>query len=116
MTTRAKAAGWSISRSVTTSNAASGYTSLIWVRPRFDLAAERKSPAERLRVSTEDQTLHGVSLDAQRDKLADYCRLYGHEIVEVVADEGLSGKSLDRPGLRRALAIFKAHAVEGLAV
>jgi site-specific DNA recombinase len=69
-----------------------------------------------LRVSTDEQAAHGVSLDAQRDKLADYCRLYGHEIVEVVADEGLSGKSLDRPGLRRALAMLKAHAVEGLAV
>jgi site-specific DNA recombinase len=69
-----------------------------------------------LRVSTDEQAAHGVSLDAQRDKLADYCRLYGHDIVEVVADEGLSGKSLDRPGLRRALAMLKAHAVEGLAV
>jgi site-specific DNA recombinase len=68
-----------------------------------------------VRVSTDEQA-HGISLDAQRDKLADYCRLYGHVAVEVVADEGLSGKTLDRPGLRRALAILKAHAVDGLIV
>src|SRR5260221_881239 len=68
-----------------------------------------------VRVSTDEQA-HGVSLDAQRDRLADYCRLYGHVIVEVVADEGLSGKTLDRPGLRRALAMLKAHAVDGLIV
>jgi site-specific DNA recombinase len=37
-------------------------------------------------------------------------------IVEVVADEGLSGKTLDRPGLRRALTMLKAHEAEGLAV
>lgn len=69
-----------------------------------------------LRVSTEEQASRGVSLDAQRDKLADYCRLYGHEITATVSDEGLSGKTLDRPGLRAALAMLKARSVDGLAI
>ncbi|MBU8793217.1 recombinase family protein [Micrococcus luteus] len=56
-----------------------------------------------IRVSTEDQAEHGASLDAQRAALAAEAQRRGWD-VEVVADEGLSGKSLNRPGLQSALA------------
>jgi site-specific DNA recombinase len=69
-----------------------------------------------LRVSTDEQANHGVSLEAQRAKLTDYARLYGHELVEVVADEGLSGRHLDRPGLQMALAMLKKRKAEGVLV
>lgn len=57
-----------------------------------------------VRVSTSDQAEHGVSLAAQREKLAAFAALYDLDLIEVVADEGLSAKNLDRPGLQGALA------------
>ena len=57
-----------------------------------------------IRVSTEGQVEDGVSLDAQAEKIRAYCQLHGLELIEIFADEGLSGKRSDnRPGLHRAL-------------
>jgi site-specific DNA recombinase len=55
-----------------------------------------------LRVSTDKQADRGVSLDAQRAKVATYAELYDLELVEVVVDAGASAKTPDRPGLARA--------------
>lgn len=70
------------------------------------------------RVSTKDQVEKGVSLAVQREKLDLYCRLHNHELVEVIADEGKSAKSLLRPGLMRArgLLLGMHPAAEGLLV
>lgn len=68
------------------------------------------------RVSTEDQSSNGVSLDAQREKLTAYCALYGLELVEVIEDAGASGKSLNRPGMIRALEMLRRGQVDGLVV
>lgn len=58
-----------------------------------------------IRVSTEGQAVDGVSLDAQRAKIAAWCDLTDYELVAVHVDAGLSGKSADnRPGLQAALA------------
>jgi DNA invertase Pin-like site-specific DNA recombinase len=53
-----------------------------------------------LRVSTEEQARHGVSLAAQEEKLIAYCRLSGLESVAMLREEGVSGsKPLGaRPG------------------
>jgi DNA invertase Pin-like site-specific DNA recombinase len=56
-----------------------------------------------LRVSTDKQADPGVSLDAQRAKVKAYAELYDLEFAEVIVDAGESAKSLDRPGLKRAL-------------
>jgi hypothetical protein len=55
-----------------------------------------------MRCSTEGQAEEGLSLDVQREKIAAYAALYGLTIVAWESD-ALSGKSLDRPGLERAL-------------
>jgi len=68
------------------------------------------------RVSTADQSDHGVSLDAQRAKLTAYADLYGLEVAEVISDAGESAKSLNRPGLQRALAMLKSGQADGLAI
>ncbi len=60
-----------------------------------------------LRVSTDKQADRGVSLDAQRAKVAAYAELYDLELAEVIVDAGESAKSLDRPGLQRALGMLK---------
>jgi DNA invertase Pin-like site-specific DNA recombinase len=48
-----------------------------------------------LRVSTEKHADRGVSLDAQRAKVAAYAELYDLELVETIVDAGESAKSLD---------------------
>jgi site-specific DNA recombinase len=46
-------------------------------------------------------------LDAQVSKMAAYASLYDLKIIETVLDPGESGKSLNRPGLKRALGLLK---------
>jgi site-specific DNA recombinase len=63
-----------------------------------------------IRVSTDGQVADGVSLDAQREKIAAYCTLHGAELLDVCADEGISGKRADnRPGLQQALKLACQH-------
>ncbi len=57
-----------------------------------------------IRVSTDGQATDGVSLDAQRAKIAAWCGLNAYELVAVYSDAGMSGKRADnRPELGRAL-------------
>src|SRR3990170_126433 len=57
-----------------------------------------------VRVSTERQVNEGVSLEAQRERIAAWCKATDHELSKVHTDEGLSGKRADnRPGLLAAL-------------
>ena len=60
-----------------------------------------------VRVSTQEQVTEGVSLDAQRDKLKAYCKFNGIKLIDIKADEGLSGGTLERPGLQAALAMLR---------
>jgi DNA invertase Pin-like site-specific DNA recombinase len=69
-----------------------------------------------LRVSTEKQADRGVSLDAQRAKVEAYAQLYELELVDVVVDAGVSAKTLDRPGLQKALEMLRAGQAEALLV
>jgi site-specific DNA recombinase len=69
-----------------------------------------------LRVSTDKQADRGVSLDAQRAKVKAYAELYDLELHEVIVDAGESAKTLDRPGLQRALALLKAGEAAALLV
>jgi site-specific DNA recombinase len=69
-----------------------------------------------VRVSTDKQADEGVSLDAQSAQLDAYATLYGLQIVEVIVDAGASAKSLERPGLAKAMAMLAGGAAEGLLV
>jgi DNA invertase Pin-like site-specific DNA recombinase len=61
--------------------------------------------AAYIRVSTQEQKLHGISLDAQRAKLTEYAKANGMKIVEWYTDEGVSGRKLirNRPELQRMI-------------
>jgi DNA invertase Pin-like site-specific DNA recombinase len=59
-----------------------------------------------LRVSSTDQADNGHSLAIQREKVELYAKLHGLELVAVIEDAGVSAKTLDRPGLNRALAML----------
>jgi DNA invertase Pin-like site-specific DNA recombinase len=69
-----------------------------------------------IRVSTEKQADHGVSLQAQHAKLTAYAQLYDLALVEVLVDTGVSAKSLDRPGLQRALGLLRRGQGQALLV
>jgi len=65
-----------------------------------------------VRVSTQKQATEGVSLSAQRERIAAWCQVNGYELGDVFADEGISGSRADtRPGLQAAItAACKAKA------
>jgi DNA invertase Pin-like site-specific DNA recombinase len=56
-----------------------------------------------VRVSTEDQATNGVSLAAQETKIRAYCVAKDWELTEVLRDEGVSAKDLNRPGMQKLL-------------
>ena len=61
-----------------------------------------------IRVSTERQADEGVSLEAQKGKIAAWCAANGYELVTVYVDAGISGKRMDtRPELQNALKAIK---------
>lgn len=67
-----------------------------------------------VRVSTSEQAASGLSIEAQRSAIEDACARKGLTLVDVVTDEGLSGSTLDRPGLLRALERIAAGEAEVL--
>lgn len=58
-----------------------------------------------VRVSTQEQKLHGISIDAQKAKLQAYAEKNNMKIVEWYVDEGVSGRKLirNRPELQRMI-------------
>jgi DNA invertase Pin-like site-specific DNA recombinase len=59
-----------------------------------------------IRVSTELQAADGVSLDAQRESIQDYCRMQGIDLIAVYQDDH-TGKTLNRKGFQAALKHMK---------
>jgi len=56
-----------------------------------------------VRVSTEDQAREGISLDNQRSRIRAFCEAKEWSLIDIVADEGVSGTSLARPGVQRII-------------
>lgn len=59
--------------------------------------------AAYVRVSTTEQKLHGLSIESQKQKLAEYAENHNMKIVEWYIDEGVSGRKpiAKRPELQR---------------
>lgn len=55
-----------------------------------------------IRVSTERQ-VEGYSIEGQITQIEQYCHFNGYELVDIYADRGISGKSMNRPELQRML-------------
>jgi hypothetical protein len=64
------------------------------------------------RVSTNAQADRGISLDAQADKIRAMATVQSAELVDVIVDGGESGKSLQRPGLQRLVAMIDRRDVQ----
>jgi DNA invertase Pin-like site-specific DNA recombinase len=75
------------------------------------LSAPRKAVGY-CRVSTEGQAERGVSLDAQAEKIRAMATVQDAELIELIVDGGESGKSLQRPGIGRLLAMVDRREVQ----
>ncbi len=66
------------------------------------------------RVSTEDQAQHGVSLDAQVNRCVEYVSVQNYDLIDTIVDAGISGKSIDRPGLSKILSLVQKKKINHL--
>lgn len=73
---------------------------------------EQRVAVGYIRVSTVEQAVGGESLDAQRVAIEQAAAARGLRLVSIESDEGVSGRTVDRPGLVAALdAVVKAGGV-----
>lgn len=82
----------------------------------FATSAARTRTVAYLRVSTDKQADHGVSLAAQRSKVEAYAALYDLDLIAVIEDAGASAKTLEREGLRTALGMLDCGEADALLV
>jgi len=69
-----------------------------------------------VRVSTDEQAKSGLGLEAQIAKIKAYAELFDIELTEIIMDEGISGKTLDRAGLQKAIKMLKEKKAEGMVI
>lgn len=65
-----------------------------------------------IRVSTEEQALHGDSIEAQKQALRDYSEKNQYKIIDYYIDDGFTATSLNRPNLQRLLNDIKEGKVD----
>ncbi|MFH4906277.1 cassette chromosome recombinase CcrB [Staphylococcus cohnii] len=63
---------------------------------------KKKRIGAYIRVSTERQ-VEGYSIDGQITQIEQFCHFDGYDLVDIYADRGISGKSMNRPALQRML-------------
>lgn len=64
------------------------------------------------RVSTDEQARFGYSIPEQKRTLREYAKRENLEVIEEITDEGYSGASLERPGLKRIMELSEAGEIE----
>jgi len=69
-----------------------------------------------IRVSTDEQASHGVSLAMQERRVMGYCIAKDWQLVEVVRDEGRSAKDLNRPGVQCLLEMVDQRVIEAIII
>lgn len=67
-----------------------------------------------VRVSTQEQADSGAGLESQRRAIIAECERNGWTLAEIIEDAGMSAKSMNRPGLQRALSDLNAGRVHVL--
>ena len=76
----------------------------------------RRRTALYIRVSTDAQFEEGYSVDAQKEKLAQYCKLKDIESYEYYIDGGWSGSNIERPEIKRMINDIIADRIEAVVV
>jgi site-specific DNA recombinase len=71
-----------------------------------------------IRVSTDEQSNNGLGLEAQEAAIRAFAESQGYDLVEIVADPGVSGatRPATRPGFSRVLALAEKQAFSILLV
>jgi site-specific DNA recombinase len=86
------------------------------VTPRARKIGSKVRAVAYVRVSSDQQAESGLSLEYQQEKCRALATLNDYELVDVIVDAAESGKSLDRPGMRRVLALADAKKVDAVLV
>lgn len=68
------------------------------------------------RVSTEEQSRSGLGLEAQSAQIIEELGRRGWKLAASITDDGISGSSLERSGIAKALEMLKAGEAEALMV
>lgn len=69
-----------------------------------------------VRVSTDKQAEHGISLEAQAEKIRAMALVQGADLSDIIVESGESAKSLNRPGMAKLLALVDANKVKAVIV
>ena len=69
-----------------------------------------------IRVSTSQQAENGLSLENQLKRLREYCKYHGFQNIIEISDEGISGKSTNRPGFQKMIELAKKHQIDNVIV
>ena len=69
-----------------------------------------------IRVSTEDQSRHGHSLDEQEDRLKKLCDYKEYEIYKIYKDAGVSAKNVNRPSFQQMIEDMKSGKINKILV
>lgn len=85
---------------------------MAYIQKRIDSSLKRA--ALYARVSTEEQAMHGVSLDAQRERLVQYAKENDLSVVGIYVDEGISARKryTKRAAFMRMLEDIKAKNID----
>lgn len=69
-----------------------------------EVSDEPRAAVGYVRVSTEQQAKHGVSLEAQEKRIVAYCEAHGLSLLQIYKDAGISGEKVKtRPGIMSAV-------------
>ncbi|EKD63019.1 MAG: Gp20, partial [uncultured bacterium] len=69
-----------------------------------------------IRVSTDEQATEGYSIENQRRACKDYADMNAYHPKDIFADEGRSGRNIDRPAFQKLLSTLKENPVEAIIV
>jgi hypothetical protein len=86
------------------------------IRPRHRAMLSTMRAIGYVRVSTDKQADHGVSLEAQEAKIRAMATVQGAEITELIVDGGESAKDLKRPGMERLLTLVDERKVDSVII
>lgn len=77
---------------------------------------ESKRACVYTRVSTAEQAAEGYSIEEQERKCRAAIEVKGWECVKTYSDPGVSGRTMDRPGLQEMIADIKSGKIEAVVI
>ena len=77
---------------------------------------EIKKACVYTRVSTQEQASEGYSIEEQERKCKAFIESKGWDYVGTYSDPGISGRTMNRPGLQKMLAGIKAKKIEAVVI